>query len=469
MLQSPADVLAEVEANGPREATELVAGIAAARDRPAAEIADLRRQRARYFATLGTAPTRFDDYLAGIIREHDDRRAYLRSVIALQSRLAFEMQPDRLVERTLALRLPDTVFLCFHVGAIASMMVVLDPTSGLAAPHRLSFGERQLRAIHADFEQAQAAAADATTKNAALERLLSRYAELLGPSLEPYLRSLPGRQLKIFPRLQMNAVPFHAMRLQGRTLLEHCKSVSYGQTLGLFLENHAVAEATIDTALRFVIGDHVPWYGLLLPPLRQRLGAALQEETQADWPALRAAIAERPARDTVFACHGHFDPASVVDSALELSSRVDGAVSFHRLFEDLDLRGARSVVMGSCESGLARAEVAAEYLGLPAAMLASGVRYVIGALWKIPQAATAVLVDRFLRATSDPAAGVADALAQAQRELMRMRRDELAAWASEAMGYHPGLAGTLADIAAMDELPFAGPYHWAGLHVVGDV
>jgi CHAT domain len=469
MLQSPADVLAEVEANGPREATELVALITAARDLSATEIVDLRRQRARYFATLGTAPTCFDDYLAAIVRDHDDRRAYLRTLIALQGRLAPETQPDRLVERTLALRLPDSIFVFFHVGARASVMVVLDPSSGLAAPHALGFGERQLRAIHAEFEQVQAAASDATTKNAALERLLDRYAELLGPALEPYLQFFPGRQLKIFPRLQMNAVPFHAMRLQGRTLLEHCRSVSYGQTLGLFLENHATAEATTDTALRIVTGDRVPWYGLLLPPLRERLGAALREETQPAWPDLRAAIASHPARDTVFACHGDFDPANVGASALELSSRVDGAVSFQRLFEDLDLRGARCVVMGSCESGLTRTEVAAEYVGLPAAMLASGVRYVIGALWKIPQAATAVLVDRFLLASSKPGASVADALAQAQSELMALRRDELAAWASEAMGDHPARAGVLAELMAMDELPFAGPYHWASLQVVGDV
>jgi hypothetical protein len=34
--------------------------------------------------------------------------------------------------------------------------------------------------------------------------------------------------------------------------------------------------------------------------------------------------------------------------------------------------------MGACESGLARASIGAEYIGLPSAMLSSGAQYVIG-------------------------------------------------------------------------------------------
>jgi hypothetical protein len=362
------------------------------------------------------------------------------------------------------------VFLLFHVGPTASTMVLLDLSSGLAAPFGLAFGEKQLREIHAEYETLRQAAADAAAHNQALEVLLSRYEALLVPTLEPILRFLPGRHVKIFPRLQMNAVPFHAMRLQGKPLIEHCAAVSYGQTLGLFLANHSAPTVRCDRALRFVIGDKVPWYQLLLPALRQGYGNSLQEEPQVPWHRLLASVAARPARDTVFACHGRFDPETVANSELELAGgQPGGRVSFSRVFEQLDLHVCRSVVMGSCESGMARTDVAAEYIGLPAAMLSSGVRYVVGALWKIPQVATAVFVDRFLRAVKSDDANLCLALSQVQRDMIRMRREELLDWVRGSMHGDPALERVLKSMAALGEFPFAEPYQWAGLHVVGDV
>ncbi|MBC7957753.1 MAG: CHAT domain-containing protein [Cytophagales bacterium] len=470
--QSPAGVLAEVEWNGPREATELVTELAAARSGAVSDIAEFRRNRALYYQTLNTVPARFEDYLSHIGQFNSARRAYLQQSSALDHSLIQSQGSDSIVEQTLKLRLPDTLFLLFHLGTTAGTLVLLDMASGLAAPFALPFGEEQLRRIHDDFEKQQKAAGDATAKNRALESLLSHYAELLGPTLEPVLRFLPGKHLKIFPRLQMNAVPFHAIRLQGKYLIEHCAAISYGQTLGLFLENHAAraAPAQRGEGLRFVIGGEVPWYSLLLPQLRQTFGNALQEEAQVSWLQLLASMAARPARDTVFACHGHFNPEQVADSALDLGGgHAEGRVSFSRVFEQLDLRGCRSVVMGSCESGIARAEIAAEYIGLPAAMLSSGVRYVIGALWKIPQAATAVLVERYLQAVNGESASVCAALSQVQRDMIRLTREELAAWVATKLHGHPALEGALSEVASMDELPFAKPYQWAGLHAVGDV
>jgi hypothetical protein len=470
-LQSPKDVLAEVEWAGPREATELVTEMAAASSAgPSSDAAEFRRNRALFFETLNTAPPRFEDYLSNIAAHGAARRAYLQQSIALDSHLTRPQDCDDIVERACALRLPNTVFLLFHVGPTAGTMVLFDLSSGLAAPFGLSFGEQQLREIHADFEALRQAAADAAAQDRALELLLSRYETLLTPTLEPILRFLPGRHVKVFPRLQMNAVPFHALRLQGKPLIEHCAAISYGQTLGLFLANHGAPAVRCDRALRFVIGDKVPWYQLLLPELRQGYAGSLQEEPQVPWHRLLASVAARPARDTVFACHGRFDPETVTNSALELArNQPDGRVSFSRVFEQLDLSGCRSVVMGSCESGLARTDVAAEYIGLPAAMLSSGVRYVVGALWKIPQAAAAVFVDRFLRAVKSDDANVCMALSQVQRDMIRMRREELLDWVRASMRGDPALERVLQSVAALDEFPFARTYQWAGLHLVGDV
>lgn len=52
-----------------------------------------------------------------------------------------------------------------------------------------------------------------------------------------FLPALRGNQLKVFRRFSANAVPFHALKVQGRPLIEYC-DVSYGQTLGMFLQIH---------------------------------------------------------------------------------------------------------------------------------------------------------------------------------------------------------------------------------------
>lgn len=471
--QSPTDVLAEVEWNGPREATELVTEISAARNADQASgssVTEFRRNRAIYYKTLNTEPANFEDYLASISTFNSARRAYLQQAAWLDRQLIGSQGCDDIVEQTLKLRLPNTLFLLFHLGTEAGTLVLLDMESGSAAPYALPFGEQHIRPIHDTFVQQLKAAGNAELKNQAIELLLARYAELLGPTMEPILQFLPGRHLKIFPRLQMNAVPFHAIRLQGKYLIEHCAAISYGQTLGLFLETHAARDEPKCDGLRFVIGDDVPWYTVLLQQLRQTSGTRLQEDAQVSWPQLLASIAAHPARDTVFACHGHFVSQHVANSWLELTRGQDeGHVSFARVFEELDLRGSRSVMMGSCESGIVRAEIAAEYIGLPAAMLSSGVRYVIGGLWTLPEVATAVLVDRYLQAISRDSADVCTALSQAQRDLIRMTRTELLDWVSNKLQGQPELADTLGRFKRMDPLPFAKPYYWAGLHSVGDV
>ncbi|MGO8839774.1 MAG: CHAT domain-containing protein [Methyloceanibacter sp.] len=467
MLQSPKDVLAEVEWSGPREATEVVTEIAAAREIGQVPLADFRRNRAIYYQTLNTVPSRFEDYLANLEQYNAARRAYLEQSFALDSTLIMTQWCDKIVEQTLALRLPDTVFLLFHVGSRASIMILIDMSSGVAAPFPVAFGEGQLRVIHEEYLNK---AKDANTRRLALDKLMSNYADMLGPVLEPVLRFLPGKHLKIFPRLQMNGVPLHALRLQGKYLIEHCATISYGQTLGLFLESHSSKTERHDTALRIVMGGHVPWYELLLPKIRERYAGAVREEHQILWQELTKSLTAQPAGDTLFACHGKYNAGDLDGSDLELAAtHAEGKVLFSRVFAELDLRGCRSVIMGACESGLARAEIGAEYIGLPSAMLSSGVRYVIGALWTIPQMATAVLVDRYLELIKDESINVCAALCHVQREVMIMTRDQLSSWVQGVMASHPELDKVLQDVAGLDEHPFAHPYHWAGMQVVGDV
>jgi CHAT domain-containing protein len=265
----------------------------------------------------------------------------------------------------------------------------------------------------------------------------------------------------------MTTVPLHALRIGGKFLIEHCAAFSYGQTLGLFLENHETAPEQASTSLRVVVGDNVPLYELMLPKLAALYAGKAVIERPREWAELMASMQQQPTSDTMFACHGLYAPDDPERSLLELVSGAGGAVDFDQVFAELDLRGGRSVIMGACESGLARTEIDAEYIGLPSAMLASGVRHVVGALWTIPQLATAVLTLRLLELMRT--VGVCAALHQAQCDVMAMTRDALSDWFRDLMQGHPELPSVLKQIAGMGERPFAHPYHWAGLHVIGDL
>lgn len=466
MLKSSGDILAEVEWSGPREATEIVTEIAAAREAAPTSLAEFRRNRAICYSGLGTLPGRFEDYLANFTDHFSARRAYMKELAALDAKLIQTQSYETIAEHLLKLRLPDTVFLLFHVDQDKGHLVLVDMSSGVVGPWKVNFGEHELRAINQDYKNG---VTNVTTRKAALDKLTSRYAELLGPVLEPLMRFLPDKHVKIFSRLQMNAVPFHALRFGGKYLIKHCQTISYGQTLGLFLATHSTSTEQYDAALRCVVGTEVPWYDLILNELR-RAGNDFVEDRRVGWPQLMGSLAAKPARDVLFACHGRYDASNMDDSYLDLGSEGDeGKVSFSRVFEGLDLRGCRSIIMGACESGLARAEISAEYVGLPSAMLSSGARYVIGALWTIPQLETAVLVKRYLELIKDETVGVCAALCAAQRELMTMTRDQLFEWVRAILAQSPELNDVLKQVAEMDEYPFAHPYHWAGLQAVGDI
>jgi CHAT domain-containing protein len=472
MLQSQCDMLAEVELNGPREATAIVTEIAAARAAAPASLVDFRHSRALYYRTLNTLPARFEDYLGDIAAHNDVRRGYLERSMEFDGDILVSQWPDKVAKRILDLRLPDTVFLLFHVGQGQTMMVLVDASAGVAAPYPVPIPAARLREIH---EEYAAAIAKSGGRQAALDALLECYAKILNPVLEQVLHFLPGKHLKIFPRLQMNALPLHALRIGGKYLIEHCATVSYGQTLALFLQNHdsastAGATEASSATVRMVIGDNVPWYELLAPGISNLYGDAFVVERRPSWGGLVRAIAARPTDDTVFACHGTYQPGNLEESQLELFRHgADGAVRFSRVFAELDLQGRRSVVMGACESGLVRAEIAAEYVGLASAMLGSGVRYVVGALWTIPSVATAALVQKYLGLMNNPSASAAAALCEAQRYVMSMTREAVAGWVRDIVPRGPDLDALLKDLAARDEHPFAHPYHWAGLQAVGDI
>jgi len=479
LLQSAPDLLAEWEAAGPRYATEVVAESRAATALASEVQVQFRSARGVFHQSLGAFNPQgdldrdFDAYLASVGEHRAARRLYQQARIALTGPVTHAQLSDEIAEKIMALRLPGVTFLLIHVGDRQTSLTLLDAGSGQVVASAVApVGEAEWRAGHEDYHRAMGGARGLPVPSVGLCKtvgaLLQFYEAALGPPLEAFLPFLRGRHLKIFPRLFMNEVPFHALTVGGRALIEHCETVSYAQTLGLFLQVHRPEDGPEDApAARKVAALHdaadTPFYQGTLASLAPVYGDSLRVSSDPSWEGARAAFREQRPTDILFACHAAYDPDAPADSHLTLGR--SESVSFTQVFADLDLAGCDSVTLGACESGLGRTIVSAEFLGLPTAFFAAGARYVIGSLWQVNQLAAAILLDCHYRLLQEGGRTVPGALNEAQRAVRRMTAEEVAAWLQANL---PGMAAGWRP-RRQEGPPFAHPYYWAGFYAAGDV
>jgi CHAT domain-containing protein/tetratricopeptide (TPR) repeat protein len=202
-----------------------------------------------------------------------------------------------------------------------------------------------------------------------------------------------------------------------------------------------------------------------------------------------------------FASHGTFSWSDPRRSALVMAGMA--RLSVDRLLGADGLGHPRLVVLSACETGLT--EITAnpdEFIGLPGTFLALGAAGVIGTLWPVNDAATALLIAKFYDLHKGAGLAPPAALSKAQAWLRQSTRDELDAYAQAAAGQgrlegrhlaeigeelgSGGLAQSrnraLAEWTKRDssaslspssadlsdpERPYAHPYYWAGFIYTG--
>jgi CHAT domain-containing protein len=465
------NLLAELEAGGPRQATELVAEIEGCRSATPDAVREFRKVRALFFSGLSTVAGDFAQYSQALFGNNPDRQSYMKSYVSLTRLIRQAQMSDPIAEQVLKLRIPGMTFLLFNVGWNESSITLLDVESGrLVASGIGPFGYRELQTIQQRYREglSRESSDRGPLFKEALDQLLSDYQALLCPIFANLHSFLKGRHVKIFPRAQLNAVPMHALKMDGKFLLEHC-TVSYGQTLGLFLKIHerTAAKPAALKVMTVYNDQNLPFYDGVIGNLEKEDSVRNLVLINPSFPQLLDAVKKEAPSDLLFACHGAYAQNDPENSRL-MFGNPDGT-SFWQIFSELDLTGSRSVVLGACESGLSRAEVDAEYLGFTGAFHSAGADYVLGSLWQVNQLSTAILIDRYFELLENTNANRPEALRCAQKDLMRMARADVIDWVSKNCRKMPIalLRQVLKSIQRLDPEPFAHPQWWAGFFISG--
>jgi CHAT domain-containing protein len=119
-------------------------------------------------------------------------------------------------------------------------------------------------------------------------------------------------------------------------------------------------------------------------------------------------------RSGVVLAGGGRDPgAAPGDAPADTPGSEDGILTAEEV-QALDLRGTELVVLSACETGLGAMERGQGVLGLQRAFQAAGARAVVASLWKVDDAATGVLMERFYANLWEKKLSKLEALRQAQ-------------------------------------------------------
>jgi tetratricopeptide (TPR) repeat protein len=188
-----------------------------------------------------------------------------------------------------------------------------------------------------------------------------------------------------------------------------------------------------------------------------------------------------PARSAVILTQtGLPDP---LEQALSHQPAFDGRLTVREIQRTWDLH-AELVTLSACETALGRQAGGEGFVGFTQALLLSGARSVCLSLWRVDDAATALLMQRFYanllgrRPGLTGPMGKAEALREAKAWLRSLRRAEALALTAELSG---GVArgkgarrrqaverAAAVPAGGADDRPYAPPYYWAAFVLAGD-
>jgi CHAT domain-containing protein/tetratricopeptide (TPR) repeat protein len=317
---------------------------------------------------------------------------------------------------------------------------------------------------------------------------------VIGPIVENLNRgSARERQhVILLPMGRLSQLPFHAARYHDgpteRTFLDDCL-VSYAPSARTLRDcRNGIERAQAGPPTFLGIGNPLPLPESIdalefaraevecIGPLFDA-GARLLCESDATLPTVESALPG--CTYAHFSCHGFFDAAAPLTSGLLLAG--GERLSIGQLIAGRRLRQTRLAVLSACQTAITDTlTLPEEAVGLPAALIQTGVCGVIGTLWPVNDFSTAVLMIRLYESMTVDRLKPAEALRRAQGWLRdasntEIERAYIAFMARVGQGRpaSPAIGPLAEDIAAAareapSERSFADPYYWAPFVFIGE-
>jgi len=265
-------------------------------------------------------------------------------------------------------------------------------------------------------------------------------ADRLGAALIAPLGLTDGQRLIVVPHGPLHYLPFQALRVNGRYLIEsHPVSVAPSMSIAAELaQRSSRVEAQLTAFGNPRIADKYD-----LPGAETEV-----KELARSFPRNRLYVGEQATKTQFQQAAGsapivHVAAHAEVDQVDPLYSRIllaneDGRQRFLEAHEILDLPMQRTalVTLSACESGLGRVSGGDEVLGFPRSFLSAGASALIASLWPVSDDATETLMSTLYR---ELAAG---------RDVQRAMQ-----------------AGQL---AVLSQPNTAHPFFWAPFNLIGD-
>ncbi|MDM0044909.1 CHAT domain-containing protein [Variovorax dokdonensis] len=224
-------------------------------------------------------------------------------------------------------------------------------------------------------------------------------AERLGAAIIGPLGLADGQRLVVVPHGPLHYLPFQALRVNGRYLIEtHPVSVVPSMGIALQLAQRGsqtpadlVAFGNPKIAEKYELPGaevEVKQLATLFPRNEVFLGAAANK-TQ-----FRKAVADAPVVHV--AAHAEADQVDPLYSRILLANE-GGRQNFLEAHEILDMKMGNTslVTLSACESGLGRIARGDEVLGFPRSFLMAGANAMIASLWPVSDDATELLMSTF--------------------------------------------------------------------------
>ncbi|MFN5969074.1 MAG: CHAT domain-containing protein [Microcystis sp.] len=315
-----------------------------------------------------------------------------------------------------------------------------------------------------------------------LSNLLQNFADVL--HINDILALIPNtcKRLIIIPHYFLHILPIHAFPINKNQILQDKYNIQYAPSCQILQK---ISQSFHHSDFNKLFAIQNPTKDLFYTDLEVNILSTFFTEPQViaqDNATKNAVLPHLKSSDNHcyhFSCHGGFNPANPLQSALFLANKEP--LTLGEIFE-LRLHKCRLVTLSACETSLIDLNsISDEYIGLPSGFLFAGSPSVVSSLWTVNDLSTSFLMIKLYEILFDEnqQVSVPVALKTAQNWLQNLTIEELDKFLEQ---YQPQIDKHLAQLRPGQRLryeqslkqikqrqphPFISPYYWAGFIATG--